>query len=1064
MIGLSTLIRRPITVLMIFLIFMGFGLFVTFRLPVELLPNFELPVVIVNTEYQNANPEEIEETITKPVENVIQGIQNIKQFTSTSRNGSSSITVEFVYGTSLQENLNNLRERLDRVANALPDGAGQPTLLTFNPQDIPVVSLAISGNRSNNEVRQIIEDTLKPVFDQVSGVAYTQAQGGETTKVYVDVNLYRLKEFGLTVSDVISSIQASGQRRSVGSITTKDQTIGLLLDTKFSDTADLEATVLSKKSASDGALSYVQLRDVATVTQGFEKDSAQYAFLNEKPVVLVEFYKQSDQSIVGVSDAVLASLDTFKQSAPPDFTFTVVSDNSDFVRTNLKNIASSMVSGGILAILVLIVFMRNFASVFIITLAIPASAVVTLLVMYFLGISLNIMSLAGLALGVGMVVDNSNIVIENIYRKRMQGLHLLPASEYGTKEMSLPIIASTLTSVMVFLPMVIFRKELGVYGAFLGNLAIVIVVSLLASVVVALFVVPVIASKFIPVTPHVHKGFMKMLDAWFDAFVSFLERVYEVSLNYVLARRKRFILLMLVLSIAPPAALIATKSLPFQITPAFKQEGLSVSLRFPEGESAASMLAIMRDAEKKITPLLPPMSFSLISVLESNSGSGGAPSESSGSYFATGGSGKIVYQFVKKVNIEEINALETVILPQLESYAGVRPSVRELDQDRGGGSAGSAARFSLDVGSNDYEKLISTVETYKTVLGASPIFQNVDDNQGRTNPQYTISVDTVKASLSGLTVNAISGEIANALRGTTAAKFSDGSNERDIVVRLRDEDRKNIDIINQIDARNASGALVPVANFATTEPSQGRGLIRHDNGRRVITISADLAEGYDIGAAVSAARGLLSQIPRDESTTYTFSGDYEELQKNIRLMLSIIAIAIVLVFGIMASQFESLRDPFVVVFTVPLSLAGMFVLYKIIGLSINIFSFVGMIVLVGLAVNHGIVMVDYMNLLRKRGMNLWDATREGAARRLTPILMTTLTTVIGLVPTAFIDFEGSELIRPIAATVLGGLSASFFFSLFFIPMLYYGFNARSDRKMQKREDAKRIEYARRYKA
>lgn len=361
------------------------------------------------------------------------------------------------------------------------------------------------------------------------------------------------------------------------------------------------------------------------------------------------------------------------------------------------------------------------------------------------------------------------------------------------------------------------------------------------------------------------------------------------------------------------------------------------------------------------------------------------------------------------------------------------------------------ATVSLEVKAEDYQVLLDTVEVFTRVLENSAMFENASADKDISDaPQYTLSIDTGKATLYGVSISSISKEISNSIRESVAGKFTDGTKERNIVVRLNLEDRKRLDILNQIDVKNAQGTFVPIINFVTITPSKALSTIYRENGKRTLTITATMAGKHSVAKAVEEARALLRTVPRNENVTYAFSGDYKEQQKNIRLMLSIIIIAMVFVFGVMASQFESLLDPFIILFTIPLTLSGVFLLYRILGLTISAFSLVGIVVLVGVAVNHGIVMVDYMNLLRKRDVPLLDAVLEGASSRLLPILMTSCTTILGLFPTAFFNFEGSELIRPIAVTVVGGLSTSVFLSLLLIPLLYYSFTAMSEKRLQKK--------------
>ncbi len=1024
----SSLVKKPVSVLIIFVIIMGFGAFVSLRLNIELLPNFEVPFVEIYTSYKNASPKEIEDVITKPMEAAIIGTRNIKNITTISSEGASRIEIEFKYGTSFDKNISNIRSKLNEIAGILPKDADTPRLYQFRSDNVFIVRLAISGNRTSNEVRQFIEDVLKPVFEDVDGVAHVVINGGQTSKVFVNVDLYKLKEFGISILDVERAINARSVKTSLGSIEGDMQNIGLFMNNKYKDVEDIRSTIIHKVTESDKSTSYIQLRDVAEIYKGYDSEVSKYRFLGDKQVVFVNFRKKSGENIVEVSDNIIRAIDTFKRKSPPDFDFTVVYDNAEFVRQNLRNISQAVILGAILATLVLIVFLRNFASVFVIIIAIPSAVIVTLMTMYFLGISLNIMTLAGLSLGIGMLVDNSIVVLENIYIKRMNGVRILPASEFGAIEMSRPILASTLTTIMVFLPMILLKSELGYIVGFFLDLALVVITSLVASFIVAAFLVPVMTSHYIPINPLHHKGLIKKFDDIFDRVIGSITRIYVRVIKYMIPRRKRFIMLIFVTSLFIPV--FFGFGMNFEMWPTFKQDEIGVYFNFPSGIKANEVLKTMRNVHAKVIPHMPDIKFFRINANE--------------------GSGSIFYTLNKARDIEEIDAIKAKIKPQLRGYIGVKALMHSMESG-GGSSTGKKASVSIEVKSNDYSALLDAVEVFTRTLESSSTFSDVSSNANVDDvSEYTLSVNTDKAALYGVSISSISKEISSAIQGSIAGKFIDGAKERDILVRLKREDRKQFDILSQIYIKSGKGISVPIMNFITVTPSKALSSIRRKNGSRTITMTASIAGKHSITEAVAEADALLQTVPKEENVTYTFSGHYTEQQKNIRLMLSVIVISIIFVFGVMASQFESLLDPFIIIFTVPLTLSGVFVLYRILGLTISSFSLVGIVMLVGIAVNHGIVMVDYMNLLRKREKSLFDAVLEGASSRLLPIFMTSCTTILGLFPTAFFNFEGSELIRPIATTVVGGLASSVFLSLLLIPLLYYSFTSMSEKRLQKK--------------
>ena len=1022
----SKVIRRPKTVLIIFVVLIIFSVSVITNIPIDFQPKVDFNEVSVYTNYFGASPELIEDTITKPLERVINSIDNIEKITSRTSEGSSSIFVTFKYKSGMDKNKDNLRNAIDTIENSLPSDAEKPKIFGFGTTGDFIMSVLIKANRNHNEIREYIDNTLINYLEQINGVSLILVSGGVSKQITIDISLNRLSAYNLTLGELRNIIQSNGYGGSLGTIDTKFKKVGVIFEGKYESVESIRNIIIAEKKINGTDSVYVRLRDIADISFGYGYEARQ-TYLNDSPAVSINFFKDNDANIVKVAQNIRNELKRLDTISPDDFEFEVFSDFSDFINQILKTVSSTALFGGLLALLVLIIFLRNIASIASVTISIPISIILTIMSMYYYGITLNFMTLAGLAMGIGLIVDNSIVILENIYIKRKNNINLLPAAEYGVSEMALPVFASTSTTVLVFLPMLLFEKEIGVIGAYFTNLGFAVVVSIIISYFTAILLVPVLTSKFIPLNINKTKGFIGNINSLFEFIFSTIENIYRSILGYILQRRKRFIVFIIVIAFLP--FLLITK-LGFSFLPSFAQEGISVDFVFPVGTNNEDMYDTALDFKERIDSLLPEIKNTKLEIL------GGGSSTSvfdSSLYQAT--------LSISFVNFMQTKVYEKLLdeLNRITREYSIPISVSNLFQSGGPNFGGG---FKLKIQSDDLNKLKVASEKFSSILRNLPNFLSVRSDLPTSNIAIALNVDRERANAYGLTVRGVSDELKLAIADIKVSTYFQGSKEYDIRMKLQDKDRNRPDVFQQLYIKTPK-SRVPLANLTIRDLSNTEQTILRENASRTVTLEARLEQKYTIDKAIVDVRAALAQSPLslDEDITYYFSGEFEDRNKANRTLVLIFIFAIIFVFAVMSSQFESFSDPFLIVFTIPLSFAGVILIYFFTANQLSAFSLAGVVILVGISVNHGIVLVDRINTLRARKYSFMNAIIDGAKDRFQPILMTTLTTIGGMLPLALTSQAGAELIQPLALTLVGGLGTSALLSLFFIPLIYASFHS-----------------------
>lgn len=1045
-------VNKPTTTFLVFLMSVLLGIYCVFKLPVDMYPDMDLPYMIVITTYSGAGPEEVEQSVTRTLEGQLSGLSGLKKLQSRSMSGTSLIILEMNYGTNLDAAVNEIRDKIDIVRSYLPTDAKSPMTIKMDPAMMPIMSLSLQGNRTPEELRTYAEDVVQPRLEQLDGVASANVMGGRERSINVDIPRDRLEAYGLSISTVAQLIGAQNIQSSGGTITSGDTNYTIKTSGKYQSIEDLKNTVISyKASASDGfnapQVRTIRLRDVADVYDGYKRETT-LAYLDGQPCVVLSVQKQSGKNSVTAARNIRKAIPSIKAELPGDVDLIETSNTTDIIEQTINEVVKSVVQGALLAILVLIIFLRSIKSTVIVGLSIPISVFITIMFMYFQGLTLNMISLAGLLLGIGMLVDNSIVVLENIYAYRQRDAKPRVASVLGSQEMVMSITGSTLTSICIFAPMLMFKKTLGIMGQMFNDLAWTIIFSLTCSLLVAMCLVPVLTSKYLKIDKIDNSkkgegrlaGFTFALNGAFNNFFARLDERYAKGVAFVLHHRKASLLSLVGLFVLSCASI---KVIGFIFMPNSAANTVSVEFTLPQGTKLEITDDTMHEFENLAAQELTGVKYVTMTV-------GGTSMFSSG---AETNKGKITFTLYPPAERLSGYDNEKSCKAKLRKHFNDFPGA-DLKFAANANNASSSSDINIMVKSDD----LNLVREYAVIVEkmlkekGTDYVQEVTSDQEEGLPEATITVNREKMYEFGLNIHSVGAEIQGAINGTTASRYTEKGKDIDVVVRLAAADKKRLDDLDSISVVNSSGQRIPLSSFARYEETTAPVTIYRENQARVVHVTASRVDGMSLGVCQQGVRQLLADnIPHEDGVTVQLGGSMEDMIEAVTNFGMIIIMAAFLVFVVMASQFESLLDPFIVLLTIPLSFIGVIMIYGITGTQLNVITIMGMLVLVGTIVNNGIVLVDYTNLLRKRGMELEEACVEAARNRLRPILMSTLTTVISLAPMAFFPGEGSQSMQPISLTVFGGMTFGSLMTLFIMPTIYFIFNNRRLKKAEKKQ-------------
>ncbi|MGQ9636401.1 MAG: efflux RND transporter permease subunit [Thermodesulfobacteriota bacterium] len=1001
-------IKRGITFTMIYIFLVMFGLFGLSRLKIDLYPDISFPVIAIITTYTGVAPEDMETLITKPIEEAVATVEKIKHIRSLSKLGASLILAEFDWGIDLDKSEKDIRNNIDLIRGLLPDEADEPLIFQFDPQKMPILFMSVSGPMGPAELRELCRKRIKPALERLEGVASVETAGGLKRQIQVEVDLSKLYAHGLSVDTLISIIRRENLQIPAGKLDEGEMEFSLRTLGEYTSVDQIANTVLGYRN---GAPLYV--KNVAQVIDGYE-EITRIIRNNRKPGILLLVSKNSKANTVQVANRVITELPNVLRRLPEGVEAGVIFNQADFIKRSINNLSYTAVQAFLLTGLVLLFFLHNLRASWIVALSIPISILVTFVVLDLAGLTLNMMSMAGLALAVGMLVDNSIVVLENIYRHLREGKSRTEGAEYGASQVATAIIASTLTTIAVFFP-VLFVP--GIAGVLFNDMALTICFSLFCSLLVALTLIPLLSSRWLQSSPPKNM-FSKRISESIDKGIDTITHRYSRTLTWCLQNRKKTLIITFVIF---GGSLLLIPKIGFDFFPKMDQNQFEIQIERAPGTSLTSTEMTFRKIEEVVSRIVPELK---------NQNTDIGVGETFGAFEKGSYSGKIRINLIEKEKRKRSQMeIESALRKELEQIAGITFSIvqRHFLGEEGdliihlyGEDLGEARILS--------EKI---KETVKGVAGTVDVQTSLE----RGRPELQIILDRDRISALGLSTSQVSQAVSTFIKGTRASMFRDRGEEYEILVRLGRKERERADILKELFITTPKGRPIPLSSLVGIQRTIAPTTILRRDQQRVTNISATV-QGRSLGEVTREVEERLNRIEMSPDFSYEIGGSAQDMKTSFKWLGLAFCGASMIVYMVMASLFESLRAPFIIFLTIPLGMIGVIYILFLTGTPLSVVAFIGVIMLAGIVVNNSIVLVDYINQLRGKGASLFEAIIEGGRTRLRPILMTSITTILALIPLSLGLGSGGEAWAPMARSVIGGLITSTLVTLFVIPVIY----------------------------
>lgn len=1005
-------IKRAITFSMIYCFVVGFGLFGLARLKIDLYPDISFPVIAIITTYTGVAPEDMETLITKPIEEAVASVEKIKHIRSLSKLGASLILAEFDWGMDLDKAERDIRNNIDLVRGSLPDEADEPLIFQFDPQKMPILFMSVSGPMGPAELRELCRRRIKPALERLEGVASVETAGGLKRQIQVEVDLTKLQGQRLSVDAVISTIRRENLQIPGGKLDEGEIEFSLRTLSEYTSVDQIANTILGYRN---GAPLYV--KNVAQVIDGYE-EITRVIRNNRQPGILLLVSKNSKANTVQVAHRVISELPNILRRLPEGVEVGVIFNQADFIKRSISNLSSTAIQAFLLTGLVLLFFLHNLRASWIVSLSIPVSIIVTFSVLDLAGLTLNIMSMAGLALAVGMLVDNSIVVLENIYRHLKEGKDRREGAESGSTEVTTAIIASTLTTIAVFFP-VLFVP--GIAGVLFNDMALTICFSLFCSLLVALTLIPLLASKWLETSPSTEsrsRRISEVIDHWLEK----LTHRYSRSLAWSLRHRKKILIGILILF---GGSLALIPFLGFDFFPKVDQNQFEIQIERAPGTSLQSTEMTFRKIEEIISRSIPELK---------NQNTDIGVGEFFGAFEKGSYSGRIRVNLIEKEKRKRSQMeIESALRKELEQIPGITFSILQRH------FLGEEGDIIVYLYGEDLSQARLLSEQIKEAIKKIPGAVDVQTSLEGARPELQIILDRDRIYALGLSTSQVSQAVSTFIKGTRASMFRDRGEEYEILVRLGQKDRENKEILKQLFVTTPQGHPVPLSSLIRVERTLSPTTILRRDQQRVTNISATV-QGRSLGEVTQEVEMRLREMNLPPEFTYEIGGSAQDMKTSFKWLGFAFGGATLIVYMVMASLFESLKAPFIIFLTIPFAMIGVVYMLFLTGTPLSVVAFIGVIMLSGIVVNNSIVLVDYINQIRRKGIPLFDAVIEGGRTRLRPILMTSLTTILALIPLALGLGAGGETWSPMARSVIGGLVTSTFVTLLIIPVIYTFFS------------------------
>ena len=1010
-------VNSPVTTSLIFIAMMIFGVFSLINISLDRFPKFDANVVMVMSSYPGASAEDIETNLTKVLENSLNGVSDLKDMTSNSKENISLITLEFTEGVDIDVATNDVRDKLDMVNSVLPDGASLPVIFKFSADDMPIMIMAATADQSYQALDKILDEKVATPLARVSGVGTVSIAGAPQREIQVYCDPNKLEAYGLTVAGISQIIAAENKNVPSGTIDIGSNAYALRVEKEFNAAEEMLDIVVGHAGGKT-----IYLRDVARVIDGVE-ERYQESYINGVQGAQIVIQKQADANTVNVIKGVKKAMKDIQAGLPSDIQITTVVDSSDNILNTLNSLKETIIVTFLIVMLVVYLFLGRWRATFIIVLSIPISLLASLMYLWATGNTLNIVSMSSLSIAIGMVVDDAIVVLENISTHLERGAKPKEAAVHATQEVGISVIASTLTMLAVFLPLTMIKGMAGLMFKQLGWITSIIMI---VSTIGALTLIPMLCSQFLRFKPK-HGKFHNLLFGNFNKFLDWISAGYGRLINWCIGHRTIVVVVSLVVFAATVGGIAPIMKTEF--FPKGDDGRITIQLELPAGTGQAVTRELGHEIHKKFVAAIP-------EIVNCSYALGQADSDNSFAAMQTNGTHVVSYNMnVGSMEDRErsLGEIAVVVREILADY----PEFKKVRVTEGGqGGMGGASTVDLEIYGYDFETTDVVAKELQEKMVETGAFAQVLLSRDEYTPEYQVDFDREKLAVNGLNSTTAASYLSAAMNGSTMSFYREDGDEYDIRVRYAPEFRTSLEDIENILIYNNMGKGVRIKDLGTVVESLTPPAITRKNRERLITVSGVVAEGFALSDAVEATEKVLADTTIPSELATKIGGTYEDQKDMFGDLIMLLIMIIILVYIVMASQFESFMSPFVIMFSIPFAFVGVLLGLLVTGTPLGAMGMIGILILMGIVVKNGIVLIDYTILMRERGKSVAEASVIAARSRLRPILMTTLTTVLGMIPMAVGKGEGSEMWRSLGMVVAWGLSISTLVTLVIIPTVY----------------------------
>ena len=1025
-----TAVNKPVTTALVFIAFAIFGIFSFMKTSIAQYPDFDANVILVMSSYPGASAADIETNLTKVLENGLNGVEDLKDMTSKSKENISIITLEFNYGVDIEEATNNVRDKLDMISSSLPDQATTPIIFKFSADDMPILILSATAEESLPGLDKILDDKVTTPLSRVKGVGTVSVTGAPTREIQVYCDPNKLQAYGLSIATVSSIITYENRNIPSGTIDIGSESFSLRIQKEFKDPSELLDVVLSYK---DGNAVY--LRDVATIIDG-QEEKEQQAVTNGRRSAQIVIQKQTGSNTVNVIKGVFEELKDIEPTLPSDIHIATVIDSSDNIINSINSLKETIIITFLVVMLVVYVFLGRWRATFIIILSIPISLMASLVYLFATGNTLNIISMSALSIAIGMVVDDSIVALENITTHIERGEKPKEAAVHGTEEVGISIIASTLTMLCVFLPLTLIS---GMSGIMFRQLGWIVSIIMIVSTCGALCLVPMLCSRML----RAGRKKSKLHDILFtpiDKGLNAISDGYAWIINWAVRNRKTVIFGAFGIFMA--VVLLLGPSIKTEYFPHADQGRLTVSIELNAGTSQEVTGEFAKNFYNRVREEIPEIKICSYTFGQADSDNAFASMQTNGS--------NIISMNINLGSMENrersASEIADIIRADLKEY----PEIHKGTVTEGMGGMGGAASVAVEIYGYDFQTTDRVANELRSKMAADPAFAQVTLSRDQYTPEYQVDFDRVKLAANGLNSTSAAAAVSAAMSGSVGSYYREDGEEYSIRVRYDKSYRTSVEDIENIIIYNAAGNGIRIKDLGRVVETEVPPTIERKNRQRMITVTGVIDGSHAMSDGVAAAQQIIKDTDIPSELSAVVAGDYEDQQDMFKDLITLMILIIILVYMVMASQFESFMSPFVIMFSVPFAFVGVILGLWLTNTALGVMAMIGILILIGIVVKNGIVLIDYLILLRERGMGILDAAVAAARSRLRPILMTTLTTVLGMIPMAVGTGEGSEMWKSLGITVAWGLSISTVVTLVLIPTIYCVFATRQEKRKQKK--------------